>query len=347
MDAPRRLPAGGRYALARRRDAGLRGRRQARPADGAPGAERAGRHARGAGEGAGRAQGAHPHQQHQSHPRHRFGRTRASWMPVASKWPGMACTSSCRGQHEPCRHGSRRIRTALRDKDATTISTIRSMSRCTRAVPVANRSRAGWRTVLLPGQHPAEGRGDPGQLSRPRGPPRVDPAYPRPRRRPRRGGRHRGLAASGGSGGPGARAGAVRGAGAARRALRRRRLRQLRPSRQLAGGGEQFADRTLRPADPPVAAGQLAAPLSVDRGGRLRVFPQSPGPGPARRRARPADHPGALSDPRGTGTHAGYPAIQAGRVVEHARRDEHGLRTRTPAVPYGDPRAGLASGLAS
>ena len=74
----------------------------------------------------------------------------------------------------------------------------------------------------------------------------------------------------------------------------------------------------LRPADPPVAAGQLAAPLSVDRGGRLRVFPQSPGPGPARRRARPADHPGALSDPRGTGTHAGYPAIQAGRVVEHA-----------------------------
>ncbi len=88
----------------------------------------------------------------------------------------------------------------------------------------------------------------------------------------RRGGRHRGLAASGGSGGPGARAGAVRGAGAARRALRRRRLRQLRPSRQLAGGGEQFADRTLRPADPPVAAGQLAAPLSVDRGGRLRVF---------------------------------------------------------------------------
>ncbi len=54
--------------------------------------------------------------------------------------------------------------------------------------------------------------------------------------------------------------------------------------------------------------------------------------------------PGALSDPRGTGTHAGYPAIQAGRVVEHARRDEHGLRTRTPAVPYGDPRAGLASG---
>ena len=38
------------------------------------------------------------------------------------------------------------------------------------------------------------------------------------------------------------------------------------------GGGEQFADRTLRPADPPVAAGQLAAPLSVDRGGRLREY---------------------------------------------------------------------------
>ncbi len=48
-----------------------------------------------------------------------------------------------------------------------------------------------------------------------------------------------------------------------------RRLRELRPARQLAGSGQQLADRIVRAADPPVTAGQLAAALPMDRPGRL------------------------------------------------------------------------------
>ncbi len=102
--------------------------------------------------------------------------------------------------------------------------------------------------------------------------------------------------------------------------------------------------RAVRPADPPVAPGRLAAPLPLDRAGRLRLLPPPPGRGAPGRRARPAYRPRALSQPRGPGAHAGDPAVQAGRALEPARRSEHGLRTGSPAVPHGDRRACLAPG---
>jgi pyrroloquinoline-quinone synthase len=52
----------------------------------------------------------------------------------------------------------------------------------------------------------------------------------------------------------------------------RGRLRQLRPPRQLAGSRQQLADRTVRAADPPVAPGQLAAALPVDRPAGYEYF---------------------------------------------------------------------------
>ena len=67
-----------------------------------------------------------------------------------------------------------------------------------------------------------------------------------------------------------------------------------------------------------------------------QLFPHAPGPGPSRRRARFAHHPGALRHRRRPATHAGDPAVQARCAVEHARRHEPGLRTGAPAVPHGD-----------
>ena len=55
------------------------------------------------------------------------------------------------------------------------------------------------------------------------------------------------------------------------------------PPRQLAGGGMQFAHRTVCPANSSVASRQLAAALSVDQRGRLFLFPQPPQPGQPRR----------------------------------------------------------------
>src|SRR5690606_7560139 len=52
----------------------------------------------------------------------------------------------------------------------------------------------GGQPLLLPGQHPAQGLGDPVQLPAAARAPPLDPPHRRPRRRGRGGGRDRGLA---------------------------------------------------------------------------------------------------------------------------------------------------------
>ena len=126
------------------------------------------------------------------------------WSARARCW----CTSTT-----PTRSCSRTRRSASRSSGRASKSpTMASRSSCERAVrraparagralpppaplpPAHGRRRAhargtaalGREPLLLPEVHPAQGRGDPVQLRRGRGPARVDPAHHRPRRHGRR-----------------------------------------------------------------------------------------------------------------------------------------------------------------
>ena len=98
----------------------------------------------------------------------------------------------------------------------------------------------GRQPLLLPEVHPAEGRGDPVELPRGRGPARVDPAHHRPRRHGDGHGRHRVVAAARRGARRLARRAGVGAAGPARGALRGRRLRELRA---LASRGSRRSRR--------------------------------------------------------------------------------------------------------
>ncbi|MDF5829412.1 hypothetical protein P4233_22465 [Pseudomonas aeruginosa] len=78
---------------------------------------------------------------------------------------------------------------ALRDEDATTtIHHPFHVAIARRAVPVANRSRAGWRTVSTTGSTSAEGRGDLANCPDREVQPRSGSSVSSTRRRPRRAG---------------------------------------------------------------------------------------------------------------------------------------------------------------
>ena len=135
--------------------------------------------------------------------------------------------------------------------------------------------------------HPAQGRGDPLQLPRGRGAPRVDPADHRPRRHGRR-----------------ARAGSSRGCGSARRSASPRdeleserhvlpavryavdayvNFARQRPWIEAVASSltELFGPSAIR-----VRLAALEAPLPVDRPGRPPVLPRPARAGAARRRVR-------------------------------------------------------------
>ena len=139
----------------------------------------------------------------------------------------------------------------------------------------------GRQPLLLPGVHPDQGRGDPLQLPRGRGAPRVDPADHRPRRHGGRDGRDRVVAAPRRGARGDARGARLRAARAPGRALRRRRLRELRAPAAVDRGRGVVAHGAVRPGRDPGAARGARAPLPVDRPRRPPVLPR-----PARARPR-------------------------------------------------------------
>ena len=134
--------------------------------------------------------------------------------------------------------------------------------------------------------HPAEGRGDPLQLPRDRGAPRVDHADHRPRRHAAGHGRDRVVAAARRGARRRARRARVRAARAPGGALRRRRLRELRAAAAVDRGGRVVADRAVRPERDPRAPRGARGALPVDRSGRAPVLPRPARAGAARRRLR-------------------------------------------------------------
>ena len=104
----------------------------------------------------------------------------------------------------------------------------------------------GGEPLLLPEVHPAQGRRDPGELPRGRGPSPVDPAHRRPRRHDRGHRWHRVVAAARRGARRHARRAGVGAGRAARRALCGRRVREFRAAEALDRGGRVVADRALR-----------------------------------------------------------------------------------------------------
>ena len=312
-------PGSARATRARRRD--VLARRRAR-APGHLAAQRA-RHgpraalgrwrdARGARRAGATAQGARPHQQHEPDPAGGLSRAGAGRPGAASRSPTMASRSSCerRVHRPPARAG-------------------RALPQPAPVPPAHGRGRAhargaaalGREPLLLPEVHPAEGRGDPGQLPRGRGPARVGPAHHRPRRHRRRDGRHRVVAAARrGARRPARRAG-VGAAGPARGALRGRRLRELRAPEAVGRGGRVIAHRAVRAGRDARAARGARASLPVDRPGRARVLPHTARAGAARRAVRARSHRRALPDARAAGRRRRGAALQDRDAVGAARRD--------------------------
>ena len=173
---PQRARHGARAALGPRRDA--RGARRA----GAP------------------AQGARPHQQHQPDPARGLARAGSEVVAApASKSPTMASRPSFVDADEFVA----RLR-AQGDALPQPAPVPRADGR--RRAHARGAAALGREPLLLPEVHPAQGRGDPLELPRGRGPARVDPADHRPRRHRRR-----------------RRAGSSRGCGSARRSASRAR----------------------------------------------------------------------------------------------------------------------------
>ena len=128
--------------------------------------------------------------------------------------------------------------------------------------------RLGRQPLLLPDQHSDQGRGDPVELSRPRGAPQAGcsafwtmTAMARIPAASNRGCGWRKRS--------GCRGDAVEDLrrGAAGRAFRGRRLRELRPPRAVAGGRVLLAHGAVRAGDPQAAPRRLAEPLPLDRPG--------------------------------------------------------------------------------
>ena len=179
----------------------------------------------------------------------------------------------------------------------------------------------GRQPLLLPGVHPDQGRGDPLQLPRGRGAPRVDPADRRPRRHGGRDGRDRVVAAPRRGARGDARGARLRAARAPGRALRRRRLRELRAPAAVDQGRRVIAHGAVRPGRDPGAARRARAPLHMDRPRRPAVLPRPARPGAARRGVRARPRRRALPHPRAAGCRRGGAALQDRGAVGAARCD--------------------------
>src|SRR5918992_3601796 len=231
----------------------------------------------------------------------------------ASRLPTMASRSSydmaARGVHRP----PARAGDALPQPAPLPQAHGRGRAHARRAATV------GCEPLLLPEVHPVEGRGDPVELPRDRGPAGVGLAHRRPRRLERRNGRHRVVAA--------ARRGARRLArgtavGAARPPggpLRGRRLRELRAPEAVDRGGRVVAHGALRASRDPCAAPGARASLRVDRPPGARVLPRTARAGAPRRavRARPCSR--ALPNARAAGGCRRGAPLQDGDAVGAAR----------------------------
>ena len=257
------------------------------------------------------AQGARAHQQHQPHPARGLARAARRSSGPASKSPTMASRPSCDDEFI-----------------ARSARAGRALSRPAPVPPAHGRGRAhprgaaalGREPLLLPEVHPAEGRGDPVELPRRRGPARVGPAHHRPRRHGRRDGRHRVVAAARRGARRLARGAGVRAAGAARGALRGRRLRELRAPEAVGRVRRVIAHRALRAGRDPRAARGARAALRVDRPRGARVLPRTARAGAARRAVRARPHRRALPDARAAGRRRGGAALQDRDAVGAARR---------------------------
>ena len=204
-------------------------------------------------------------------PERRTGRSRAGW-----RWPGTASRS--RSQHDDddvTRQG--RVGGKGTAEVHHFVEPLRGYSRRYHGQhpfhlrmnegQLQPRQIRGWAAepLLLPGEHPAQGRGDPRQLPRPRGAPPLDPPDHRPRR-------HRA-----GEGGIeawlrlGEAAGLTREellrppAPRPRGAFRRRRLRQLRRTRPWVEAVASSLTELFAPDLMARAAGRVRAALPVDR----------------------------------------------------------------------------------
>src|SRR5918999_5924486 len=196
----------------------------------------------------------------------------------------------------------------------------------------------GREPLLLPEVHPLEGRGNPVELPRGRGPAQVDTPHRRPRRHDRGNGRHRVLGAP--------RRGARRLAGRAavgaarppRGPLRGRRLRELRAPEAMDRVCRVVAHRAFRAGRDPCAARGARASLRVDRPRGARVLPRTARAGAPRRavRARPCSR--ALPNARAAGGCRRGAPLQDGDAVGAARGNRARRRAAAGAGRLTRPR---------
>ena len=200
-DARGRLRAGGRHVLERRRDDRAWGssKKRARDMGHLPQSGAGGMLEWLARLPAAHAQDPDPREQHQPDPRRGLRRARELDARRRSRWPTTAWRSSC----ERARAWSaQEFEAQLRERGRAyhIHHPFNVMLNTGKREPRAD-PRLGGEPLLLPDQHPAQGRRDPRQLRRPRRAAQLGAAHPRSRRLRRRPGRHRVVAAAGRGGG--------------------------------------------------------------------------------------------------------------------------------------------------